>query len=64
MEDEQRKRAVEDFALVRKITLNLFKKDTQTNASLVSKRLRAGRDKDFLIKLLKIKCVSPWSFYE
>lgn len=54
MEDEQRKRAVEDFALVRKITLNLFKKDTQTNASLVSKRLRAGWDKDFLIILLKI----------
>lgn len=55
-EDEQRKRdkrAAENFALVRKITLNLLKKDTETKASLVSKRLRAGWDKDYLIKLLK-----------
>lgn len=55
-EDEQRKRdkrAAENFALIRKIALNLLKKDTETKASLVSKRLRAGWDKDYLIYLLK-----------
>src|SRR5690554_5070273 len=55
-EDEQRKRnklAAENFAIVRKISLNLLKKDTKTKASLVSKRLRAGWDKKYLISLLK-----------
>ena len=55
-EDEQRKRnklAAENFAIVRKISLNLLKKDTKTKASLVSKRLRAGWDKEYLISLLK-----------
>lgn len=54
-EDEQRKRdkrAAENFAIVRKISLNLLKKDTKTKGSLVSKRLRAGWDKDYLISLL------------
>jgi len=32
--------------------LNLLKKDTKTKGSLVSKRLRAGWDKDYLISLL------------
>jgi predicted transposase YbfD/YdcC len=44
-EDEQRKRdqrAAENFATVRKITLNLLKKDTTTRASLISKRLKAA----------------------
>jgi len=42
-EDEQRKRdkcAAENFALVRKISLKLLKRDTKTKDSLVSKRLR------------------------
>jgi predicted transposase YbfD/YdcC len=55
-EDEQRKRnkmAAENFAIVRKIALNLLKKDTATKASLVSKRLKAAWNKDYLLRLLK-----------
>ena len=55
-EDEQRKRnnrSAENFAIVRKITLNLLKKD-KGKGSLVTKRLRAAWDKKYLIKLLQI----------
>jgi len=55
-EDEQRKRAKHasaNFAIVRKIGLNLLKKDTGKE-SLRSKRLKAAWSKDFLINLLKI----------
>jgi predicted transposase YbfD/YdcC len=54
-EDEQRKRAkhaAKNFAIVRKIALNLLKKDSGKE-SLRSKRLKAAWSKDFLIKLLK-----------
>ena len=55
-EDEQRKRAnhaVANFAIVRKIVLNLLKKD-KGKESLRSKRLKAAWNKEFLIKILKI----------
>jgi predicted transposase YbfD/YdcC len=55
-EDEQRKRAnhaAANFAIVRKIGLNMLKKDTGKE-SLRSKRLKAAWNKDFLINLLKI----------
>lgn len=55
-EDEQRKRAnhaAANFAIVRKIALNLLKKDTGKE-SLRSKRLKAAWNKDFLINLLRI----------
>jgi predicted transposase YbfD/YdcC len=55
-EDEQRKRnkrAAENFAVVRKIALNLLKKDNSTKASLVSKRLKAAWNKNYLLELLK-----------
>jgi len=55
-EDEQRKRAnhaAANFAIVRKIALNLLKKDTGKE-SLRTKRLKAAWNKDFLIKLIKI----------
>jgi predicted transposase YbfD/YdcC len=55
-EDEQRKRAnhaARNFAIVRKIVLNLLKKD-EGKGSLRTKRLRASWNKDFLIHLLKI----------
>ena len=55
-EDEQRKRAKhagKNFAIVRKIALNLLKKDTGKE-SLRSKRLKAAWNRDFLLKLLKI----------
>ena len=55
-EDEQRKRdnhAAANFAIVRKIALNLLKKDSGKQ-SLRTKKLRAACNKDFLISLLKI----------
>jgi predicted transposase YbfD/YdcC len=56
-EDQQRKRAkhaAKNFAIVRKIALNLLKKDAGKE-SLRSKRLKAAWSKDFLISLLKIQ---------
>jgi len=55
-EDEQRKRAkhaAKNFAIVRKIGLNLLKKDAGKE-SLRFKRLKAAWSKDFLIRLIKI----------
>jgi predicted transposase YbfD/YdcC len=55
-EDEPRKRANhadKNFAIVRKIGLNLLKKDSGKE-SLRSKRLKAGWDKSFLISLIQI----------
>jgi predicted transposase YbfD/YdcC len=55
-EDEQRKRtrhAAENFAVIRKIALNLLKKDTGKE-SLRSKRLKVAWNSDFLLHLLKI----------
>ena len=55
-EDEQRKRAnhaAKNFSIVRKIALNLLKKDTG-KGSLRSKRLKVAWKKEFLIELLQI----------
>jgi len=55
-EDEQRKRAnhaAANFAIVRKIALNLLRKDT-LKGSLKGKRLKAAWNKEYLIDLLKI----------
>lgn len=55
-EDRQRKRAknsAQNFSFIRKIALNLLKQDT-SKGSLVSKRLKAGWDDNFLLQLLKI----------
>jgi hypothetical protein len=54
-QDEQRKRALhadKNFAIVRKIALNLLKKD-QGQGPLRTKRLKVAWNKDFLIDLLK-----------
>jgi predicted transposase YbfD/YdcC len=54
LEDMQRKRnknAAQNFAIVRKIVLNLLKKD-KGKESLRSKRLKAGWNNDFLIELI------------
>ncbi|MCL2597435.1 MAG: hypothetical protein FWD66_07225 [Paludibacter sp.] len=59
-EDEQRKRAnhaAANFAIVRKIALNLLKKDTGKE-SLRSKRLKAAWNKNLLIKLINFLCVN------
>jgi hypothetical protein len=55
-EDEQRKRAkhaAKNFAIVRKIGLNLLKKDAGSE-SLRSKRLKAAWNKEYLLKLIQI----------
>lgn len=55
-EDRQRKRAgmaAENFALVRKFSLNLLKRD-KGKGSLVTKRLKAGWSIDYLFSLLEI----------
>jgi predicted transposase YbfD/YdcC len=59
-EDEQRKRtkhAAENFAIVRKIALNILKKDSGKE-SLCSKRLKAAWNRDFLINLIKINTLT------
>ena len=56
-EDYQRKRkgkAAQNFSLIQKFTLNLLKKDISTKASLKSKRLMAGWDDEFLMKILGV----------
>ena len=55
-EDRQRKRAgmsAENFALVRKFSLNILKRDNG-KGSLVTKRLKAGWSIDYLFSLLEI----------
>lgn len=55
-EDHQRKRngmAAQNFSLINKIALNLLKKDN-TKGSLKAKRLKAGWDNQYLLKLITI----------
>jgi predicted transposase YbfD/YdcC len=54
-EDESRIRkdnAPENFAVLRHIALNMVKKETSRKKSIKSKRLRAGWDNDYLLKVL------------
>ncbi|MDF2578402.1 MAG: Transposase [Chlamydiales bacterium] len=44
----------ENFALLRKITANLLKKDTHIKAGIESKRLVAGWDPEYLLKTLGV----------
>lgn len=53
-EDRQRKRnrnAANNFSFIRKIALNLLKKD-KSKGSMVTKRLKAGWEDQFLLKIL------------
>lgn len=55
-EDHQRKRngmAAQNFSLINKIALNLLKKDN-AKGSLKAKRLKAGWDNQYLLKLITI----------
>ena len=55
-EDRQRKHAgmaAENFALVRKFSLNILRRD-KGKGSLVTKRLKAGWSIDYLFSLLEI----------
>jgi predicted transposase YbfD/YdcC len=54
--DESRVRkgnAHENFAVLRHIALNMIKKETSLKKSIKSKRLRAGWDNNYLLKVLK-----------
>lgn len=54
-EDESRIRkgkAPENFAVLRHIALNMIKKEKSAKKSIKSKRLRAGWDNDYLLKVL------------
>jgi predicted transposase YbfD/YdcC len=54
-EDESRIRrdhGAENFAILRRIAINLFKKDTETKAGIKGKRLQAGWNNDYLLNLL------------
>lgn len=54
-EDESRIRkdkAPDNFAVLRHIALNMIKKETSLKKSIKSKRLRAGWDNDYLMKVL------------
>jgi predicted transposase YbfD/YdcC len=56
-EDESRARighAAKNLALVRKIALNLIRKETNTKGSVRTKRLRAGWNFDYLLDILGI----------
>jgi len=56
-EDEQRKRekhSAQNFAVIRKIVLNLLKQEGSNKLSLRTKRLKAGWDNNFLLKILNI----------
>lgn len=57
-EDESRARvghAGKNLAVVRKIALNLIRKETKTKGSVKTKRLRAGWNLDYLLDILEIK---------
>lgn len=43
-----------NMAIIRKITLNLLKKDTSVKLGIRNKRFKAGWDREYLLKILKI----------
>ena len=54
-EDESRARnlhAAENFTLLRKIAMNLLKNDTSTKIGVKGKRLKAGWDEEYFLKVL------------
>lgn len=55
-EDESRMRkghSAENFVVIRHIALNLLKQDKSVKLGIKNKRLKAGWDEDYLVKLLK-----------
>ncbi len=57
-EDASRKRnknAAQNFSIILKIALNLLKNEKSDRQGIAGKRMRAGWDEDYLMKVLKIK---------
>jgi len=56
-EDQSRKRegyAAQNFSLINRIALNLTKHEQSKKRSIKGKRLTAGWDNEYLLKILKI----------
>jgi hypothetical protein len=56
-EDQSRKRAgfaAQNFSVINRIALNLIKNETNKKRSVKGKRLDAGWDNDYLLKILQI----------
>lgn len=56
-EDESRMRmgnSAENFALIRRLALSLLKKETTLKLGIKNKRLAAGWDEQYLLKLLAL----------
>ncbi|HPR33823.1 MAG TPA: ISAs1 family transposase, partial [Prolixibacteraceae bacterium] len=51
---KREKFAAQNFAIIRKIALNLLKQEDSKKLSLKTKRLKAGWDNNFLLKILQI----------
>ena len=57
-EDQSRKRnenAAQNYSIVLKIALNLLKNEKTVKQGIQGKRLKAGWDNSYLLKLLNIK---------
>ena len=57
-EDASRKRAgnaAQNYSILLKIALNLLKNETSKKLSMKSKRLEAGWNEDYLLKILNLK---------
>lgn len=46
----------ENFSVIRRATLNLLKADKKTKAGIKNKRSKAGWDKDYMLKILRMDC--------
>src|SRR5271157_3607141 len=61
-EDLDRKRAghaAQNFSVLNRIALNLLKQDKTSKRGIHGKRLKAGWDNDYLLQLLRLRCVCP-----
>ena len=47
--------ATQNYSILLKIALNLLKKEKTETQGIAGKRLKAGRNKDYLLKVLNIK---------
>jgi hypothetical protein len=46
----------ENFSVIRRATLNLLKSDKQTKAGIKNKRSKAGWDKEYMLRILRMEC--------
>ena len=50
--------AAQNIALMNKLALNLLKNETSTKVGVKSKRLKAGWDNDYMMKVLNVGCLT------